>query len=109
LQTPAAHVSPVAFTTVVLQLVVHAPQCRGSVRRLVSQPVFIVPQCPKPAAHVHVHADAAQAGVPFFVLQAVPHAPQLRRSFVVSMQRPPQHCFPPAQGWPASGLQPATH
>jgi hypothetical protein len=46
---PAPHAIPVALTTVVLQLVVHAPQWLASVLRLSSHPFALLPsQSPNP-------------------------------------------------------------
>jgi hypothetical protein len=59
----------------------------------------------KPVAHfVKSHLFAEHAGDPLSVLQAKPHAPQLRTSDLVSRQRPSQHSALPVQGLLAEQL-----
>ncbi len=106
---PAVHAMPVALRTVVLQFLVHEPQCVTDVLMFVSQPVLPGLQCAKPAAHAHVQLLAEHFGVPLSVLHAIPQAPQLSGSLVVSRQRPLQHDLPFAHVLPASRSQPSTH
>jgi hypothetical protein len=73
----AAHAVPVACTTLVVQLVVQLPQCVVSFVVLASQPVFPAAQWAKPALHAHLQEPPEQLGVPFVVLHAFPHWPQL--------------------------------
>ena len=96
-QAPALHATPLAWR--LLQLFVHEPQCARSVRRFVSQPVLLVPQCAKPAAQVDMQAPAVHAAVPFVGLQTVPQTPQLRASAFVSRQSLLQQSLPAAQGF----------
>src|SRR4051794_14020249 len=59
------------------QVVVQAPQCTGSLVRLISQPLPTLPsQLAKPAVHVIWQAEFTQLGVPFTVEQAVAQVPQ---------------------------------
>jgi hypothetical protein len=60
-----------------LQTVLQPPQWLASVCRFVSQPFAGLPsQSPKPGLQAIVQEPMAQEGVPFVVLQALPHAPQ---------------------------------
>jgi len=104
-QAPAVHDTPFACWTV-SHVFEHEPQCAGSLRVFVSQPVLPLSQCVKPLAHVHAQAPAVQLGVPFLVLQATPHPPQLRRSALVSRHKPAQQS-PLAHGVPVAQL--STH
>jgi hypothetical protein len=92
----ATHATPVAFLTFVLQLVVQPPHCVVLLEVLVSQPVFPAAQWLKPAAHPHLQVPPEQLGVPFTVLHAFPHWPQLVAVVKGSVHAPAQHavCAP---------------
>jgi hypothetical protein len=134
-QALATQAIPFACSTVVLQFLVQLPHWVTLLEVFVSQPVLPVAQWLKPALQVHLHAPARQEGLPFVVLQLVPHCPQLvllvrgsvqapaqqavsapphalphalqlSGSVWVSRQRPLQHALPPAH---VPALQASTH
>src|SRR4051812_18587863 len=83
-QTPFAQ--PIPFMHSLLQ----APQFRGSVSRLTSQPSAAFPsQSANPWLHeTSTHWLFLQPGVPLGASQMLPQAPQLLRSLVVAASQP---------------------
>jgi hypothetical protein len=90
------HATPAAFLTFVLQFVVQLPHWVVLLEVLVSQPVLPAAQWLNPALHPHLHVPAEQLGLPFTVLHALPHCPQLVGVVKGSVQVPAQHavCAP---------------
>jgi hypothetical protein len=75
-----------------LQPVPHPPQFEVSVAVLVSQPSrlksSLALQSLQPMLHAMLHTPAVHAGVPFSVLHAAPHPPQLAMSASVLTSHP---------------------
>jgi len=78
-----------AATLVVAQGRAQAPQFRGSVARVASQPVATFwSQSPNPVAHFRLHDPALQLGVALTVLHAFLHEPQLPTSVATFTSQP---------------------
>ena len=85
--TPAWHVASACVG--VGHVVPHAPQCPGSVARIVSQPfAAFASQSPRPSSHFATMQPFEQPGVPPFTEQTLPHAVQLFGSVVRSASQP---------------------
>jgi hypothetical protein len=93
---PAMQLMPVAFKTVVLQLIEQLPHCVSVFANW--QPVLPVPLRHASGSQTKTHDDAPHAGVAFVVLHAIPQPPQLRASDEISMQSPAP-ASPPQQLW----------
>jgi hypothetical protein len=86
-----------------LQMCPHVAQLFTSTFVLVSQPfVSSASQFANPALQVMPHCEFAHAGVPFVLLQTVPHAPQLEVSVDVSASHP-------VATWPSQSEYGAMH
>ena len=71
-----------------MQTLPQVPQA-ATVVRLTSQPLpALLSQLPKPLLHVMLHVPELQLAVPFVVLQALPHPPQLAMSVFRLVSQP---------------------
>jgi hypothetical protein len=72
-----------------LQTVGHAPQCSGSLVRLVSQPLTaFASQLPDPALHVMPHTPAVHVAVPLVELHTFVQLPQKSGSVLMLVSHP---------------------
>ena len=70
-------------------MLAHEPQCSPDTFRSTSQPLVAVPsQFPKPVEQLMPQTPCVQLGVPFNVLQALPHVPQFEISLDVARSQP---------------------
>src|SRR5262249_46012033 len=94
-----SHIPPMQLATAFgrLHFIPHMPQLLASVARVDSQPSPALPlQSPNPWLHVETaHIEVMHDHIACWPVQALPHIPQLARSLVRSLQKPPQQdCLP---------------
>jgi hypothetical protein len=102
---------PTAFGNAVVQSFPQEPQFELSLLRLVSQPsrtVFSLGellQSPYPALQLMLHCAPMQLGVPWLLLHAAVHPPQLAGLLLVSVSHPSRVAF----SFALQSLQPTLH